>query len=444
MKFSENNQLPFWREYPERDTEFVRVYPTLYGEISEKDIWNEKDIALYIHLPFCDSKCLSCTNILGSKDDIDAYLDSLKKEISMYASEPYIQDHKVKNLYIGGGTPSVVPAEKLKELIEFVKKTFNINYEIEINMEVIPNHITEDYAKKIYAIGVNRVSIGVQSLNDKELKELKKSYNSNVAIEKINLLKEIGFENINVDLLVGIPGQTRESWQETLSKVVNLNVSSISFYSFFLLETTELMTKMISGRLGEIKPKNIQDQWFYDAEEILFENGYSEFYSNGFEIYSGYSYAKKGKGSSYYKDIYSRDLNIIGVGTCASGHLNNKWYYNETNVNKYIEKINNKDLPLMKGAIIKKEDYLRRYIILNLKKGILFRKDYYDAFGIDVLDLFGEELNKLANENLITITPESIQLVRPKGYYYISNICKEFYSEENKMQPQLLGQAIVM
>ena len=289
---------------------------------------------LYIHIPFCDSKCFYCafnsyTSLHSLRDD---YMEALKIQLK---DELKKNAKKIETIFIGGGTPSTIKASKYKEVMEIVQPYLVKNCEITI--EANPNSASKEWLQEIFEIGINRISFGVQSFDDKKLKFLGRNHNKSQAIAAINHAKEVGFENINCDIIYDTQLDNKELLQNDLSIIKNLPVNHISAYSLIIEEGTKFFEK-----------KNVQ----FENEELarfLFE----QFSKLGFSQYEISNFAKGENARSKHNLGYWQYKEYLGIGSGAVGCLNNERLYTQNDVHKYIEnplkyveieKLNNEDI----------------------------------------------------------------------------------------------------
>jgi oxygen-independent coproporphyrinogen III oxidase len=241
------------------------------------------ETACYIHIPFCDHKCVYCDfySIITS-DNIQSFLKYLKKEISHYAKK-YSDGRELISIYFGGGTPSLMEPEYLSQVIQTVKENFFVRNDAEITMETNPGTVSFEKMKMFRELGINRISIGIQSFDNEDLNFLTRIHNSETAIRTVNDAADAGFENISLDLIFNLPGQTKKNWKKNLEQAIKLPVKHISAYSL-ILERGTILNKMVLD--GKIKIEDAD----YDAE--LYETTINFLTSKGFDQYEVSNFAK--------------------------------------------------------------------------------------------------------------------------------------------------------
>ena len=279
---------------------------------------------IYVHIPFCDSKCYYCDFVSAKySDDIKReYFQSLKKEIKKYSSS----QTKISSIFIGGGTPSSVDVSYICEIINTIKQNFDVQKDAEITIEANPCSVDKTKLLAYKKSGINRISFGVQSFDDELLKTIGRRHSSSQAKNAINLAQQVGFDNINADLLLGLPGQTYNSLELSVNELLSLPVTHISAYMLINEEGT-VLTKKIEK--GELQTPTEEDcvLWYDKMLELL--------QKNGFERYEVSNFAKSGYECKHNLG-YWQTKQYYGVGLSAHGYIDGIRYSNTTNIKKYI------------------------------------------------------------------------------------------------------------
>lgn len=405
--------------------------------VTENDIFKKRELQFYIHIPFCKNVCTSCPYVkkVPTRESIDEYLLYLKKEISLYANTPYVKDSIFTGGYFGGGTPTALDEDQFLDLLNHLRSEFNYADDIELSVETTPLDITESKAKMLFVNGVDRISMGVQSFYDNELKNIGRNYTSEKVVDSLNVLKKIGYKKINIDLMYGLPGQTLESWESSVQQAINLNINSIAFYSYIFIETPKAILKRIHDKLPEMASNEVRKEMFDRAAAILTQNGYHGFLSDAF--------VKEGYEAAYAVGPWKNHSNIIGLGVTAIGNLNNSWYVNVPSIDVYGKMVSEGKFPYSIGKKISKKNELHRSVIMGIKFCVINRHDYEEYYGVDFVDLFQDQIKVLLERELIEITDDKVIVTEPKGWYYLDNISKEFYEEEFKRYPQPVDDKIL-
>ncbi len=364
-----------------------------------------KESALYIHIPFCDHKCIYCDFYsIITEDNILPYLNSLKKEIEYY-SNYYSFDRIYTSIYFGGGTPSLMEPEYIYDIISVINEFYNISDTAEITLETNPGTVDQKKLRAFYNIGINRISIGIQSFDENELKFLTRIHSRDTAIKTVYDAHEAGFNNINIDLIFNLPGQTKDKWRSNLNFAVQLPVTHISAYSL-ILERGTILNKMVID--GKVK---IQDD-DYDAD--LYEICLDFLEENNFKQYEVSNFAKDGF-ECIHNNAYWRYKDYLSFGTSSHSFVNGKRWWNYSSLKKYISEIKNNNNAVANFEYITKKQKLDEYIMLAIRSKGLNVKEFRNMFGEDWLRTNSSYLTKLKENNFILINEGIIKLTK-SGY----------------------------
>ncbi|MGL4874519.1 MAG: radical SAM family heme chaperone HemW [Clostridium sp.] len=351
---------------------------------------------LYIHIPFCKQKCFYCD--FPSFSHIDhlrkEYLKMLKKESEARCVDTY------ESLFIGGGTPSYLNEEELKYLGEILK---NIKFtkEAEKTMECNPGTINKEKLEKIKEIGINRISFGLQTTDDGILKQIGRIHTMEEFKENFNLARDVGFKNINIDLMFGLPNQKVSDVCKTLKEIIDLNPEHISFYSLIIEEETPFY-KMYQKGILNLPSEEEEREMYSKGKELLEEHGYNQYeFSN---------YSKKGF-ECFHNEGYWKLKEYLGIGSSASSFLESKRIKNKENVKEYIEGMKNFNNAI--GEIIenKKKECIEEYVFLGLRmlEGI-DKKEFKEKFDDDIKEVYKEEIITNIKKGLLRETKDKILL----------------------------------
>lgn len=372
-----------------------------------------KNCALYIHIPFCDHKCIYCDfySIITS-DNVQSFLKAVKKEIE-YFSKLYSKDRIFTSIFFGGGTPSLMEPEYLEEILHHLKKYFTIDTEAEITMETNPGTVDKTKLKLFKETGINRISIGIQSFDEEELKFLTRIHDKQTAIQTVYNAAEIGFENISVDLIFNLPKQTKEKWINNLETVNQLPIKHLSAYSL-ILERGTILNKMVLDN----KVKMQDDD--YDAD--LYESTIAFLISKGFYQYEVSNFTKPGY-ECIHNNAYWRYRDYLSFGTSAHSFVDGKRWWNYSSLKKYISEIELNNHAIMNSEIISKEQMHDEYVMLALRSSGLDLDDYRKRFSNDWIKKNYAYFKLLENEHHLSIDNNRIKLTA-KGYAVCDEILK--------------------
>lgn len=373
-----------------------------------------KDSAIYIHIPFCDHKCIYCDFYsIITTDNISNFLSTLKKEISFYSSR-YSSDRIFSSIYFGGGTPSLMKPEYLNEIITFVKENFTITDDAEITMETNPGTVDKIKLKKFLQSGINRISIGIQSFDNYDLKFLTRIHNKETAIQTVLDANEIGFDNISIDLIFNLPKQTREKWMSNLQVAIDLPIKHISTYSLILERGTILNKLVLDGRV------TIQDD-DYDAE--LYEITINFLGDQGFHQYEVSNFTKPGY-ECRHNNAYWRYRDYLSFGPSAHSFVDKKRWWNFSSLKRYISEIEKKGIAVAGSEFINNEMALNEYVMLALRSNGLDLNEFKSMFGESWLIQKNDFLIEIENRHLAVRSRGMLKLTK-SGYA----ICDEILSK---------------
>ena len=358
-------------------------------------------ISLYIHIPFCAQKCLYCDfPSFARKDHLrKAYIEALNKEIINLREKH--NNLEINTIFIGGGTPSVLESNELECLLKEIAK-LNMAKDIEYSMECNPGNLTEEKLEVMKKYGVNRISMGLQAKQDNLLKGLGRIHNYKTFKENFLLAKKVGFNNINVDLMFGLPNQRLNEWEETLREIISLEPAHISAYSLIIEEGTAFYNLYENDKL-KLPTEEEERKMYHLAKKILEENGF-----NQYEISN---YAKEGKECRHNLAYWNMD-NWIGVGSAAASYINGKRIKNISSVEEYINSINEKGEAVEEIINNSKNDNMEEFMFMGLRKiNGIDENEFKKRFSMNINDVYGEILNKYIGEGL---------LIRESGRIFLS------------------------
>ncbi|KAA1297423.1 MAG: radical SAM family heme chaperone HemW [SAR202 cluster bacterium] len=396
----------------------------------DSKLGKNKELGLYIHIPFCHTKCTYCdfNTYSGLENLIDNFSDSIYKEINFWGiTEFYIVD----TIFIGGGTPSYIDTEIIKNIINKISDNFLLSKNPEITLEINPEDVTKTKALEWEKIGINRCSLGVQSLVNSELKILNRRHDSEKAMEAINILSKI-FNNISVDLIYGLPLQTKDSYIETLKKIISQDINHISCYSLQVEKGTVLDQQVNTNKIN-VANDDLSAEMYKITQKILFEND--------FENYEISNWSKQNKLSQHNLKYWTMKP-YIGIGPGSHSYIDNKRFSIIKSPKKYVDffkkplknisSIREKILYLRENDFLDvyenqlRENEILEFLMLNLrlKDGININK-FKKRFDLDFEDLYLNKLDYFIKENIIFKKEESY-ILSEKGKLFANEVANNF------------------
>ena len=393
----------------------------------------KRNLGIYIHIPFCIKKCSYC-DFISFENKLDfqgKYIEQLKKEIE--SQKEILKNSDITTIYIGGGTPSAIKSKYIVEIINYLNEYINFkeSNNIEITIEVNPGTVTKQKLTDYYNSGINRISIGLQCVQDRLLKIIGRIHNFEQFLETFKMAREVGFKNINVDLMIGLPEQNIEDIKQSIEKILELNPEHISVYSLIVEEGTKI-SKKIEEAFYQLPDEELERMEYSYVKNKLELAGY-----NHYEISN---FAKEGFFSKHNLNCWKQE-EYLGFGIAAHSYYDNIRFSNTIDLNKYLNakskdfeeanienmiklvKINSlKEIHEVQSELDKK----REYMLLGLRtlKGVSIT-EFKQKFIENPIYLFRKELEKLVNEELIEIDLDYIKLTR-KGLDLANLVWEEF------------------
>ena len=383
-----------------------------------------KELELYLHIPFCERKCAYC-DFLSAPADLPvriSYIKKLQEEIAYYGAQ--YGEYQVSSIFFGGGTPTILEGYQLAAILETVKEHFNITTDAEITVECNPGTLTAGKAEKLVQAGFNRLSMGLQSADDRELHLLGRIHNFAQFLESYDLARKAGFQNINVDLMSALPGQTLKSWQDTLQKVTALRPEHISAYSLIIEEGTPFYERFAEDeRIREEggHPRLLPEE---DVERQMYELTETFLHTKGYERYEISNYAKPGYECRHNCGYWTRK-DYLGLGLGASSLVEHQRFQNTSDLKTYLEQ---EYSPQCEGQheriaetiqlqeetgltqtghhihieTLDKKSEMEGFMFLGLRlMAGISRQQFEKKFQVTLNSVYGEGLRKLKGEQLI-------------------------------------------
>lgn len=381
------------------------------------------ELGIYIHIPFCKQKCYYCDFVSYSNkcSEVKEYIESLKKEIEEFDFSNY----KVTSIYIGGGTPSYIDSIYIVEILSELKEKLKCNLiefkDIEITIEVNPGTVDAKKLNDYKKLGINRLSIGLQSTKNDILKKIGRIHTYQEFLEIYKLARETGFKNINIDLMIGIPGQKIGDLKNTLQDIIKLEPEHISVYSLIIEENTPIKKMLENGEI-KLPDEDLERNMYWYVKNTLELNGY-----NHYEISN---FAKLGKESRHNLNCWNQE-EYIGFGVAAHSYLNGIRFSNTINVEEYIQHIENnrKEENIQIEESQSLEDKKNEFMMLGFRKiqGVDIAR-FKEKFIDNPIFLYRENLNKLVEEGLIEVDLNHIKLTN-KGIDLANLVFEEFVDD---------------
>jgi oxygen-independent coproporphyrinogen-3 oxidase len=388
----------------------------------------ETPLGLYTHIPFCRKRCHFCYfRVYTDKDSqqIRGYLDALLKELSVYAAKPAIAGRKPRFIYFGGGTPSYLSPEQLKFLTDGMKALLPWDEAEEVTFEAEPGTLTDHKLQAIRDLGVTRLSLGIEHFDDHVLEVNGRAHRSKEIQRAYAFAREIGFPQINIDLIAGMVEETEEKWRDTVAKAIEMRPDSLTIYQMEVPYNTGIFQQMkAEGKL--VAP--VAD---WETKRAWVDYAYREFEKMGYTVTSGTTVVRDPEKVKFvYRQGLFSGADILSVGVASFGHLNGVHYQNHHDFQPYIDAVNAGQLPVYRALTPSADEQLIREFILLLKLGSVHVDYFTRKFGVDPRARFAEPLQRLADWGFLAQQNGTISINRD-GLLQVDRLLHEFFLPEH-------------
>ena len=374
----------------------------------------KKPTSAYVHIPFCTQICYYCdfSKVFIKNQPVDSYLEHLLEEFQSYDIQ------KLRTLYIGGGTPTALSASQLEVLLKGLTENLDLSVLEELTIEANPGDLDADKIAVLKNSAVNRVSLGVQTFDDKMLKKIGRSHLEKDIYENIDRLKLAGFDNISIDLIYALPGQTMEQVKENVAKAIGLDIPHMSLYSLILENHTVFMNRMRRGKLP--LPKE-------ELEAEMFEYIIAELERAGFEHYEISNFSKTGF-ESRHNLMYWDNAEYYGIGAGASGYVNGIRYKNHGPIRHYLSAVEEGNARITEEHLSQKEKMEEEMFLGLRKKSGVSMARFEEKFGRSFDELYGEIVRDLVQQGLMQIEGDRV-LMTKRGLFLGDTVAERFILE---------------
>ncbi len=427
-------------EAPLEGNYFVSAYPPFSSWKKEStrnvlDLLDRPDrseveipLGLYVHIPFCTVRCLYCyyLSYAGKSDDlIESYLEALVTELSIYGEKTALSGREVDFAYFGGGTPSIISAEQIDTLLAELGKILPWSALAEITFECAPTTITEDKLRALRDGGVTRISMGVQQLDDDVLKKNGRVHLVRDIEQAYEMFQRVGFDMVNLDLIVGLVGQSDGSFMTGVDRIIDMAPESVTIYQLEIPKNTPLYHLYHNNKLDS-EPAS----WRLKRERL--RKGFEKLEEAGYQLRSAYTAVREAAFRPFvYQDAQYRGGDLIGVGTSSFSYFAGAHYQNLTSVESYLESVQNGQLPIERTYFLNDEERLVREFILQLKLGRVDGTQFRSKFGIDIFERFAEPIAGFRRQGLLERRDDQIELTRD-GLLEVDHMLPAFYLDVHR------------
>lgn len=374
----------------------------------------KKLTSAYVHIPFCTQICYYCdfSKVFIKNQPVDSYLEHLLQEFHSYDIQ------KLRTLYIGGGTPTALSAPQLEVLLDGLTKNLDLSVLEELTIEANPGDLDEYKIAVLKNSAVNRVSLGVQTFDDKMLKKIGRSHLEKDIYENIDRLKLAGFDNISIDLIYALPGQTMDQVKDNVAKAIALDIPHMSLYSLILENHTVFMNRMRRGKLP--LPKE-------EVEAEMFEYIIAELEHAGFEHYEISNFSKPGF-ESRHNLMYWDNAEYYGIGAGASGYVNGVRYKNHGPIRHYLKAVEEGNARINEEHLSLREQMEEEMFLGLRKKTGVSKARFEEKFGTSFEELYGQVVRDLCHQGLLQVEGQQIRMTK-KGLFLGDTVAERFILE---------------
>ena len=388
------------------------------------------DLGLYLHIPFCRKRCKFCYfRVYTDKkyDEIGSYMEAMSRELELYATKPAVQGRKPRFVYFGGGTPSYINPKQLRALFDRLRSAFPWDDVEEVTFECEPGTLSEAKLETYKELGITRLSLGIEHFDDDILRENGRAHVSKEIFRVLPWLERIGFEQLNIDLIAGMLGETDAKWRDAVAKAIDVAPDSVTIYQLELPYNTRFTKSLLNGDLMlPVADWETKRRWHDYAIE--------QFSKAGYEISSAYTMVKdKAKCRFVYRNSLWRGADLIGMGVASFSHLSGVHFQNLDGWGEYLRALGfgggDPALPLGRAHRTTAVEQLTRELILQLKLGRIGTAYFQEKFGVDVLERFAKPFAKHQESGMLELRDGEVELTR-KGLLQVDTLLPEFYEEQ--------------
>ncbi|MEX0917879.1 MAG: coproporphyrinogen-III oxidase family protein [Candidatus Paceibacterota bacterium] len=424
---------------------FVSNYPP-YGTWDQESVSHVLDqfasapneqngpLGLYVHVPFCRKRCAWCwykvNEISEHAPQMKAYLNALGAELELYAELPAFRGRPLQHIHFGGGTPSLITTKHLRPLFSRMKAAFPWTDVEEVTIECEPGTLSRDKVAELRALGVTRISLGVQSFNDEILAASNRLHTAAQSVEAFSWVRNEDFRHVSIDLLAGLPGETDENWRDTVARALELGPDAVSIYQMELPTNTILARTVGDGGAAAFADWKQKRDWAAYAFEA--------FEAAEFVVTDSRSLIKKEKRMSVSPSLYQDGLNtgmdLVAIGASPFGYVGDTQYQNLKRIDEYLSSVTAGSLPLARGVQMSKRTRFIRELVLQLKTGSISRGHFHGKFGLDPAVEYSDRFERLEHDGFLEpISKDAITLTR-NGLLQVDFWLPELYESDVPIQ----------
>ena len=379
---------------------------------------SKNNLSIYIHIPFCNSKCEYCAfnSMVANSSDKKRYFNDLVAEIKLQ-SQIYSGYYSVASIYIGGGTPSSMDYYYIRDLLQILYKNFAVKNTVEITIEINPNTIDKNKIREYILAGVNRFSIGLQTTNPKLLKEMGRTHTVEDYEKAVNMIREFGIKNISTDIIIGYPKQKVSQVKDTINYLLKLGIPHISVYMLQVEQDTKLKVLVDNGSVGVPNDDTVIEMYNLVSNTLM---------TNGYNRYELSNFAKPNY-ESYHNKVYWKRKDYLGIGLSAHSYISGRRFANTDNIVEYAEKLEvKKQIPITSIKSLTEQEKKEEFVMLSLRTSEGMNLEAYkEEFGENFLSKKKDTVARLIKGGFIILTKDNKLICTTKGLLVLNQVVLE-------------------
>jgi len=387
-------------------------------------------LGLYLHIPFCRKRCKFCYfRVYTDKNarDVETYIDALVKEVTLYSRVPLIGDRPLNYVYFGGGTPSYLSAAQLRSLMQRLQEVLPWTGAEEVTFECEPGTLQQHKLETLRELGVTRLSLGVENFDAKILEFNGRAHLEEEIHRAYGWARDLGFEQINIDLIAGMVGESWDNWKQCVAKTIALSPDSVTIYQMELPYNTTFSKEL--RLIGQDEPMSIAD-WPTKRDWVSY--AFDTMIAAGYEVSSAYTLVKDRNRTHFvYRDALWHGADMFGTGVASFGHVHGVHLQNVDTWEQYVEMLRRDELPLGRALPVEPRYRLIREMILQFKTGRLEKGYFQHKFGTDILETFKDGFEQLERDGFLTLTPDGVELTRD-GLLQADQLLPVFFDPQHR------------
>ncbi|MBI1918359.1 MAG: coproporphyrinogen III oxidase family protein [Planctomycetes bacterium] len=388
-------------------------------------------LGLYLHIPFCRKRCKFCYfRVYTDKNarDVEVYLDALVKEVALYARQPVVGGRPLHYVYFGGGTPSYLSEGQLRRLMTRLKEVMPWDGAEEVTFECEPGTLQEHKLEALRDMGVTRLSLGIENFDYNILEYNGRAHRTEEIYRAYGWARDLGFDQVNIDLIAGMVGETWDNWKECIKKTLELAPESVTIYQMELPYNTVFSKELKVLGQDEPAPFAVAD---WPTKRAWVDYAFDEMIAAGYAVSSAYTLVRDKKVKFVYRDSLWHGADMFGTGVASFGHVHGVHVQNVDTWEDYVRLLDRNELPLGRALPVRPNELLIREMILQLKTGHLDVDYFKEKFGKDILDVFGAGFRQLAAGGFLTIEDDAVKLTR-QGYLQVDRLLPAFFEPQHR------------